>query len=92
MTSEPSMHRKSPILGGMYTALCLSSYDTHTNFFCSGQEHELLDWLAEVTFPMEARFKDVDFAKRAYGTVVRRIIDSGVCFDEVWGTLSGRNS
>ena len=38
----------------------------------------VLDWLSVVTFPMEARFEDVNFARKAYGTVVRRIIDSGV--------------
>jgi hypothetical protein len=31
----------------------------------SGQQYELLDWLTEVTFPMETRFADVDFARRA---------------------------
>ena len=32
----------------------------------SGQEHELLDWLAKVTFPTEARFEDVAFARKSY--------------------------
>ena len=44
----------------------------------SGQQYELLDWLYEVTFPMEARFGDVDFARRAYELIVKRIINSGV--------------
>jgi len=44
----------------------------------SGQQYELLDWLYEVTFPMEARFDDVDFARRAYDVIVKRIINSGV--------------
>lgn len=44
----------------------------------SGQQYELLDWLKETTFPMEARFADVDFARRAYGLIVKRIINSGV--------------
>ena len=44
----------------------------------SGQQHELLDWLSEVTFPMEAKFADPRFARKAYHAVVRRIIDSGV--------------
>ena len=47
-------------------------------WFSSGQEHELLDWLAEVTFPMEARFADADFAKRAYTSVIKRTLDYGV--------------
>lgn len=44
----------------------------------SGQQHELLDWLSEVTFPMESRFANIDFAREAYQSVVRRIIDYGV--------------
>lgn len=44
----------------------------------SGQQHELLDWLKEVTFPMEARFADLNFARTAYETAVRRIINCGV--------------
>ncbi|KAH9180514.1 guanine deaminase [Lactarius sanguifluus] len=56
--------------------------DTHTHApqvpnIGSGQQYELLDWLKEVTFPMEARFADADFAHRAYTKIVERIINSG---------------
>ncbi|KAI0345335.1 Metallo-dependent hydrolase [Trametopsis cervina] len=66
--------------------------DTHTHApqvpnLGSGQEHELLDWLAQTTFPMEARFKDEKFAKKAYETVVRRIIDCGTTTCCYYGTL-----
>ena len=44
----------------------------------TGQQYELLDWLSEVTFPMEARFSDVGFARRAYTSVIKRTIDFGV--------------
>jgi guanine deaminase len=47
---------------------------------CSGQQYELLDWLKHVTFPMESKFSDVDFAKRTYERVVPRFINSGVRF------------
>ena len=46
--------------------------------FRSGQQHELLDWLRETTFPMEAKYADVEFARRAYDATVKRIINSGV--------------
>ena len=51
-----------------------------TDGTCSdrGQQYELLDWLDNVTFPMESKFKDPSFARKAYPSVVRRIIDSGV--------------
>ena len=46
---------------------------------CRGQQYELLEWLEKVTFPMEKRFKSLDFATRTYKIVVRRTIDLGVC-------------
>ncbi|THH30367.1 hypothetical protein EUX98_g3820 [Antrodiella citrinella] len=66
--------------------------DTHTHGpqvpnMGSGQEHELLDWLAKVTFPTEAKFKDVAFARRAYTSAVRRIIDNGTTTCCYYGSL-----
>ncbi|KDQ60774.1 hypothetical protein JAAARDRAFT_151484 [Jaapia argillacea MUCL 33604] len=66
--------------------------DTHTHApqvpnIGSGGEHELLDWLAEVTFPMEARFSDVEFSRKTYRAVVRRIIDSGTTTCCYYGTI-----
>ncbi|KAH9952108.1 Metallo-dependent hydrolase [Amylocystis lapponica] len=66
--------------------------DTHTHApqvpnIGSGQQYELLDWLSEVTFPMEARFADVAFARRTYDSVVKRIIDYGTTTCCYYGTL-----
>ncbi|KAI0934761.1 hypothetical protein AcV5_006501 [Taiwanofungus camphoratus] len=66
--------------------------DTHTHApqvpnIGSGQQHELLDWLSEVTFPMESRFANIDFAREAYQSVVRRIIDYGTTTCCYYGTL-----
>ncbi|KAJ7685340.1 hypothetical protein DFH06DRAFT_1028923, partial [Mycena polygramma] len=67
-------------------------FDTHTHAsqvpnVGSGQHYELLDWLENITFPMESRFSDVDFAQRTYASVVRRIIDSGTTTCCYFGTL-----
>ena len=43
-----------------------------------GQQYELLDWLDNVTFPMESKFSDLDFARRTYKSVVRQVINCGV--------------
>ncbi|KAJ7775024.1 hypothetical protein B0H16DRAFT_83154 [Mycena metata] len=56
--------------------------DTHTHAsqvpnLGSGQQYELLAWLENMTFPMESKFADIDFARRTYTSVVRRMIDSG---------------
>ena len=44
----------------------------------AGQDLELLEWLNNVIFPMEAKFEDLDFATKAYAKSVRRFIDAGV--------------
>ncbi|TFY67024.1 hypothetical protein EVJ58_g1881 [Rhodofomes roseus] len=66
--------------------------DTHTHApqmpnVGSGQQYELLDWLQEVTFPMEARFSDPGFARTTYETVVRRSIDCGTTTCCYYGTV-----
>jgi guanine deaminase len=44
----------------------------------SGQQYALLEWLKHVTFPMESKFADVDFARKVYEMVIPRYINSGV--------------
>ncbi|KAJ2912504.1 hypothetical protein MD484_g7910, partial [Candolleomyces efflorescens] len=66
--------------------------DTHTHApqvpnIGTGQQYELLDWLANVTFPTEAKFQDVDFAKRMYKRVVRTFIDAGTTTCCYYATL-----
>ncbi|KAI5899576.1 guanine deaminase [Schizophyllum commune H4-8] len=66
--------------------------DTHTHApqkpnIGSGQQYELLDWLKHVTFPMEAKFADVDFARRTYESVVQRIINCGTTTCCYYATL-----
>ncbi|KAJ7172322.1 hypothetical protein C8R46DRAFT_1348764 [Mycena filopes] len=66
--------------------------DTHTHApqvpnIGSGQQYELLAWLENITFPMESRFSDVDFARATYMSVVRRIIDSGTTTCCYYGTI-----
>ena len=66
--------------------------DTHTHApqvanIGTGQQYELLDWLANVTFPMEAKFKDVAFATRMYTRVVRDFINAGTTTCCYYATL-----
>jgi hypothetical protein len=63
------------------TLVCKSSELRPSSLYAlivSGGEFELLQWLDNYTFPTEARFKDVEHAKRVYPDVVRRIVNSGV--------------
>ncbi|KAH6894984.1 guanine deaminase [Coprinopsis sp. MPI-PUGE-AT-0042] len=66
--------------------------DTHTHApqvanIGTGQQYELLDWLAKVTFPMEAKFEDVEFAKRMYTRVVRDFVNAGTTTCCYYATL-----
>ncbi|ESK89865.1 guanine deaminase [Moniliophthora roreri MCA 2997] len=66
--------------------------DTHTHApqlpnIGTGSQYELLDWLEKITFPTEAKFHDVDLAKRTYQDVVRRIIDTGTTTCCYYGSL-----
>ncbi|KAH7926630.1 Metallo-dependent hydrolase [Leucogyrophana mollusca] len=66
--------------------------DTHTHAvqvpnLGIGGEFELLDWLNNYTFPTESRFESVDYAKRSYPDIVRRVINSGTTTCCYYGSL-----
>ncbi|XP_055525014.1 guanine deaminase [Wyeomyia smithii] len=42
-----------------------------------GLDKDLLGWLSAYTFPLEAQYKDVEFAEQVYRTVVRDTLASG---------------
>lgn len=65
--------------GKVYIAISLQTCNGANGILLySGQQYELLAWLDNVTFPMEANFADVDFARETYIEVVRRIVNCGV--------------
>lgn len=43
-----------------------------------GYDLQLLDWLEALTFPLEEKFVDEEFAQRVYSQVVQRNLASGV--------------
>ena len=47
----------------------------------------LEDWLAQLTFPMEARFADPDFAKAVYDAFVDDMIANGTMHACIFGTI-----
>ncbi|MES1906778.1 MAG: hypothetical protein MHM6MM_000016 [Cercozoa sp. M6MM] len=66
--------------------------DTHTHapqfaFTGTGQGIPLLKWLDTVTFPMESRFDDVDFANHVYDKCVRRLLKNGTTTATYFATL-----
>ncbi|KAG8231557.1 hypothetical protein J437_LFUL011735 [Ladona fulva] len=42
-----------------------------------GYDRPLLGWLEEYTFPLEAKYSDLKFAKKVYDSVVRKTLDCG---------------
>ncbi|KZW04341.1 guanine deaminase [Exidia glandulosa HHB12029] len=66
--------------------------DTHTHApqfpnLGRGQDYELLGWLHHITFPTESRFKDLEYARRTYESVVRRTLDCGTTTCCYYATL-----
>ncbi|KAL7413073.1 hypothetical protein BDY24DRAFT_362697 [Mrakia frigida] len=66
--------------------------DTHTHApqhpnLGTGGQYQLLDWLENVTFPREARFKDVDYSRKVYERVVKRTLDLGTTTSCYYGSL-----
>lgn len=54
-----------------------------------GQGMHILDWLEGVTFPNEARFRDVEYARRVYGSLVDGVLRQGVTTASYYGSLHG---
>ncbi|KAK6063412.1 hypothetical protein SCUP234_07216 [Seiridium cupressi] len=52
-----------------------------------GQSMHILDWLDNVTFPNEARFKDVEYAKRIYSECVDGFIRQGITTASYYGSM-----
>lgn len=52
-----------------------------------GMDKELLPWLEDYTFPEEAKFADVDYAKKVYKRVVTEVWKQGTTRIVVFGSL-----
>ena len=56
-------------------------------FSGTGMDLPLLAWLEKYTFPCEARFADVEFAKTAYDKSIRRHLKCGTTFAAYFATI-----
>ncbi|KAI1397826.1 guanine deaminase [Hypoxylon fuscum] len=52
-----------------------------------GQSMHILDWLSQVTFPNEARFRDPAYARRIYTSCVDGFLRQGVTTASYYGSL-----
>ncbi|XP_057211279.1 guanine deaminase isoform X1 [Triplophysa rosa] len=67
---------------GQYEFLMPGMVDTHIHasqysYTGTALDLPLLDWLNTYTFPVEAQYKDLDFANNVYTKVVRRTLKNG---------------
>ncbi|KAI0487742.1 guanine deaminase [Xylaria cf. heliscus] len=52
-----------------------------------GQSMHILDWLDNVTFPNEARFRDPDYARRVYASCVDGFLQQGITTASYYGSM-----
>lgn len=52
-----------------------------------GYDTRLLDWLDTYTFPLEARFRDLDFARRAWKVLLNRLWAAGTMRFSAFATI-----
>ncbi|XP_038207384.1 guanine deaminase [Zerene cesonia] len=57
-----------------------------------GLDRPLLEWLDKYTFPLESKYKDVDFAARVYDNVVQRLLINGTTTACYFGSLHKEGS
>lgn len=57
-----------------------------------GYDKDLLDWLDTYTFPLETKYKDVEFATRVYEAVVRRCLSAGTTLACYFATIHPESS
>ncbi len=52
-----------------------------------GMDKELLPWLNTYTFPEEAKFKDIDYAKKVYSNLIKSLWENGTTRCVIFGTI-----
>ena len=88
----PEEYRNVPLTDHGEAVLIPAFSDLHVHapqYLNRGLETDLLleDWLAGCTFPMEARYADMEFAKLAYDAFIDDMIANGTMHACVYGTI-----
>lgn len=84
---EPSNiinHSNKLIIPGFVDAHC---HAPQYYFTGTGVDMDLMQWLETYTFPVEARFKDLEFASKVYEKSVKRHLKSGTTFASYYATI-----
>ena len=89
---EPAEGRSADIEYPEGTVLTPGFVDTHIHAPQWPQRGKALDeplekWLHEYTFPLEARFEDLDFAREVYTDMVRTLMELGTTAAVYYGSI-----
>lgn len=52
-----------------------------------GYDKELLDWLNDYTFPLESRYQVIEFAKKQYIQLIKKLWLNGILRSVIFGTI-----
>jgi guanine deaminase len=77
-------HSNKLIIPGFVDAHC---HAPQYYFTGTGVDMDLMQWLETYTFPVEARFKDLEFARKVYEKSVKRHLKSGTTFASYYATI-----
>lgn len=88
----PEKYKKIPIEDYGNRLIIPGLIDLHTHapqysFRGLGMDLELLEWLEQYTFPEEAKYKEIQYAKEAYGYFTEDLLHSATTRACIFGTL-----
>ncbi len=88
----PAVYEGLPVTECGHGVLIPSFSDLHVHapqYLNRGLNMDLLlsDWLSQLTFPMETRFADPDFAKMVYGAFLDDMLANGTMHASIFGTI-----
>ncbi len=88
----PDQFREIPIIDYGHKLILPGLVDIHTHapqyaFMGLGMDLELIEWLDKNTFPEEAKYKDLDYARKAYEIFTEDLLHSATTRACIFGTV-----
>ena len=88
----PARYAALPVLDYGHRLILPGMSDLHVHapqfaFRGLGMDMELLEWLNTYTFPEESKYKDLDYAERAYGSFASHLLRSTTTRAAIFATI-----